>query len=150
VYFNITCIEGSWWPIPPYLDASTGVAVPQQDNMMRMPSSALIFNDQSDRSFITPGWQVDFAGGVAGGLTAYGISKVLTTIFGTTYGPAGAIIGIIAGESVKQLFRFSDNQQLASAVEVEGNETYRVIQKDTCSTSFMRSILRTDYSGCSY
>jgi len=146
IYFNITCLEGSWWPIPPYLDASTAVVVPQQDNMMRMPPSALIFNDQSDRSFITPGWQVDFAGGVAGGLTAYGISKVLTTIFGTIYGPAGAIIGIIAGEGVKQLFRFSDNQQLASAVEVEGNETYRVIQKETlvqqasCEAFFVRII----------
>lgn len=143
VYFNITCLEGSW-PISPYLDASTAVALPQQDNMMRMPPSALIFNDQSERSFISPGWAVDFAGGVAGGLTAYFIAKVLGY---TVFGPAGAIIGIIAGESVKQLYKFSDNEQLASVKEVEGNETYRVFQKkrlvgqtSMCEAFFVRII----------
>lgn len=143
VYFNITCLEGSW-PISPYFDASTAVVLPQQDNMMRMPPSALIFNDQSDRSFISPGWAVDFAGGVAGGLTAYFIAKVLGY---TVFGPAGAIIGIIAGESVKQLYKFSDNEQLASVKEVEGNETYRVFQKkrlvgqtSMCEAFFVRII----------
>ena len=143
VYFNVTRLEGSW-PIPPKSDAQTAIVLPEQDNMMQMPPSALIFNDQSARSFISQEWVVDFAGGVMGGLTAFTIAEVLPPAI---FGPAGAIFGIMAGAGVKQLFKFLDNQQLASAIEVEGNQTYRLIQKEffvnqnsTCEAFFVRII----------
>lgn len=67
---------------------SIGVRLAEQGNALYMPYPALVFNDRSERSFISPKWKVV---GTANELL---INYFITPALYYEFGPAGAIFGI--------------------------------------------------------
>jgi hypothetical protein len=84
-----------------------------------MPSTALVFNDESERSFISPIWKV--VGTESGMLINFFITSALYDMIG----PAGAIVGITTAATISQAYNFLDGQNLVSVQENPGTSTYR-------------------------
>ena len=116
-YFNEDDFAYSF---PIWFDAySIEVCLAEQGNALFMPSPALVFNDESERSFISPGWKV------VGTATGMLINFFITAAAAEVFGPAGAIVGISGAAMISQLYNFFDGQDLVSVQENPGTSTYR-------------------------
>jgi len=114
-------IEGSvTYGMPIWFEAqSILVRLTEQGNSFYMPNPSLIFNEQSDRSFIDPTWKVASS---AGGML---INFAITPALYYEFGPAGALTGIILAATSSQLYNFNTSQQLISVTEDTGTATCR-------------------------
>jgi hypothetical protein len=107
------------------------VRLAEQGNALYMPTQgALVFNDVSERSFITPEWKV--IGTASGMLMNFFITPTLYYEFG----PAGAIVGVSMAAMASQLYNFFDTQQLSLVQENLGNETYRKFIMNEFKTAY--------------
>jgi hypothetical protein len=124
VMINLTYtyfIDGSLvYGMPIWFDAqSIEVRLAEQGSALYMPAQSIVFNTQSNNSFISPQWKVV---GTASGML---INFFITSALYDTFGPAGAITGISAAAFISQLYNFFNNQELVSVQENTGNLTYR-------------------------
>jgi len=112
--------ESMLYGMPIWFDAySIDVRLTEQGNALFMPSPALVFNDVSERSFISPEWKVV---GTASGML---INFFITSALYYQFGPAGAIAGITIAATTSQLYNFFDDQDLVAVQENPGTSTYR-------------------------
>jgi hypothetical protein len=124
VMINLTYtyfIDGSVvYGMPIWFDAqSIEVRLAEQGSALYMPYPSIVFNTQSNNSFISPQWKVV---GTASGML---INWFITSALYDTFGPAGAIAGISSAAFISQLYNFFNNQELVSVQENPGNSTYR-------------------------
>jgi hypothetical protein len=114
-------IDGSTvYGMPIWFDAqSIEVRLAEQSSALYMPEQSIVFNTQSNVSFIDPLWKV---AGTAGGML---MNFFITPALYYEFGPAGAITGISAASLISQLYDFLNDQELVSVQENPGNSTYR-------------------------
>lgn len=91
--------------------------------------SALVYNDTSSISFISPQFKVvaPFASTTTTGLLAYAFSGLSG---GLVAGPFGVVVAGLSGFGMYQFFNFLGNQQIVTSHEDQGNSTYRMLHSD--------------------